>query len=60
MSMSQHSVRVGSTVTVKLANGNTTRRGIVQQVLPRTPNDPPGTKVRLQSGEVGHVQSVEQ
>ncbi|MEL6308848.1 MAG: DUF2196 domain-containing protein [Chloroflexota bacterium] len=59
MSMSQHQVKRGSTVTIRNRSGQTVS-GTVERVLPRRPNDPPGTRVELEDGEIGQVQSVEQ
>lgn len=34
-------------------------RGIVKDILTRSPNHPHGIKVRLEDGQVGRVQSIE-
>ena len=39
------------------ATGRRTR-GVVQQILTRSPTHPHGIKVRLTSGEVGRVQAI--
>ena len=39
------------------ASGKRTR-GVVQEILTRSPSHPHGIKVRLTNGEVGRVQSI--
>lgn len=60
MPMSRHQVKPGATVTIKDTRSGRRITGTVQRVLPRLPDDPPGTKVELQDGEIGQVQTAEQ
>ncbi|CAH1193686.1 hypothetical protein PAECIP111893_00528 [Paenibacillus plantiphilus] len=39
------------------ATGKTTR-GVVKDLLTKSPNHPHGIKVRLQSGEVGRIKAI--
>jgi uncharacterized repeat protein (TIGR03833 family) len=54
-------IKAGSTVLIVLKKdqrtGNLTR-GIVKDILTRSPSHPHGIKVRLDSGEVGRVKEV--
>ena len=55
------SIKVGMTVLIVLKQdqrtGNLTK-GIVKDILTKSPNHPHGIKVRLQSGEVGRVKEI--
>lgn len=57
----RHDVHPGLVVEVVLkrdqASGKRTR-GVVQEILTRSPNHPHGIKVRLTTGEVGRVQAI--
>ena len=55
------SIRPGTEVNIVLKKdqrrGNLTR-GIVRDILTKSPTHPHGIKVRLQSGEVGRVKEI--
>jgi uncharacterized repeat protein (TIGR03833 family) len=55
------SIRPGLVVDIVLkkdqATGQTTR-GVVKDILTKSPNHPHGIKVRLQNGDVGRVKSI--
>jgi len=57
----RHEIRAGLLVEVVLkrdqASGKRTR-GVVQEILTRSPSHPHGIKVRLTNGEVGRVQAI--
>ncbi|MHA1637590.1 MAG: YwbE family protein [Candidatus Thorarchaeota archaeon] len=54
-------IHLGATVDIVMKkdqrSGNLTR-GIVKDILTNSPTHPHGIKVRLQSGQVGRVQSI--
>ena len=54
-------VRPGLTVDVVLKQGQRTgrlTRGVVKDVLTKSPHHPHGIKVRLETGEVGRVKAI--
>jgi uncharacterized repeat protein (TIGR03833 family) len=54
-------VKVGLTVEVVLKPDQRTgkrTRGIVKEILTKSPHHPHGIKVRLETGEVGRVQEI--
>jgi uncharacterized repeat protein (TIGR03833 family) len=54
-------VRPGLAVEVVLKRDQSTgrrTRGVVREILTRSPTHPHGIKVRLTSGEVGRVQAI--
>jgi uncharacterized repeat protein (TIGR03833 family) len=54
-------VRPGPTVDIVLKQGQRTgrlTRGVVKDVLTKSPRHPHGIKVRLETGEVGRVKEV--
>lgn len=54
-------LKVGMTVLVVQKQDQRTgklTRGIVKDILTKSPNHPHGIKVRLQSGEVGRVKEI--
>ena len=57
----KHEIHTGLVVEVVLkrdqASGKRTR-GVVQEILTRSPSHPHGIKVRLTNGEVGRVQAI--
>jgi uncharacterized repeat protein (TIGR03833 family) len=57
----RHEIHAGLVVEVVLkrdqASGKRTR-GVVQEILTRSPSHPHGIKVRLTNGEVGRVQAI--
>ncbi len=57
----RHEIHPGLTVEVILkrdqASGKRTR-GVVREILTRSPSHPHGIKVRLTNGEVGRVQAT--
>jgi uncharacterized repeat protein (TIGR03833 family) len=57
----RHEIHSGLVVEVVLkrdqASGKRTR-GVVQEILTRSPSHPHGIKVRLTTGEVGRVQAI--
>jgi len=57
----RHEIHSGLVVEVVLkrdqASGKRTR-GVVQEILTRSPSHPHGIKVRLTNGEVGRVQAI--
>jgi uncharacterized repeat protein (TIGR03833 family) len=57
----RHEIHSGLVVEVVLkrdqASGKRTR-GVVQEILTRSPSHPHGIKVRLTTGEVGRVQAM--
>ncbi|HQU35585.1 MAG TPA: YwbE family protein [Anaerolineales bacterium] len=55
------SLKVGMTVLVVQKQDQRTgklTKGIVKDILIKSPNQPNGIKVRLQSGEVGRVKEI--
>jgi uncharacterized repeat protein (TIGR03833 family) len=55
-------IRVGSEVSIVLKQDQRTgklTRGIVKDILTKSPNHPHGIKVRLTDGQVGRVQIIE-
>jgi uncharacterized repeat protein (TIGR03833 family) len=54
-------VKVGLTVEVVLKPDQRTgkrTRGVVKEILTKSPHHPHGIKVRLETGEVGRVQEI--
>ncbi|MFL6213580.1 MAG: YwbE family protein [Blastocatellia bacterium] len=54
-------VKVGLTVDVVLKQDQRTgkrTRGVVKDILTKSPHHPHGIKVRLETGEVGRVQEI--
>ena len=54
-------VKIGATVDVVLKPDQRTgkrTRGIVKDILTKSPHHPHGIKVRLENGEVGRVQEI--
>ena len=54
-------IKPGSTVLIVLKQDQRTgkvTRGIVRDILTKSPNHPHGIKVRLESGEVGRVKEI--
>jgi len=54
-------VKVGLTVEVVLKQDQRTgkrTRGVVKDILTKSPHHPHGIKVRLETGEVGRVQEI--
>lgn len=54
-------IRVGSEVDIVLKEHQRTgtlTRGVVSQLLTKSPSHPHGIKVRLESGAVGRVKSI--
>lgn len=54
-------IRPGMTVDIVLKQDQPTgklTRGIVKDLLTKSPNHPHGIKVRLQSGQVGRVKAI--
>jgi len=55
------SIKPGMTVMIVLKQDQRTgklTKGIVKNILTKSPNHPHGIKVRLQSGEVGRVKEI--
>jgi len=55
------SIKVGMTVLVVLKQDQRTgklTKGVVKDILTKSPNHPHGIKVRLQSGLVGRVREI--
>lgn len=55
------SIKPGMTVLIVLKQDQRTSKltkGIVKDILTKSPNHPHGIKVRLQSGEVGRVKEI--
>ena len=55
------SIKPGMTVLIVLKQDQRTgklTRGVVKDILTKSPNHPHGIKVRLQSGEVGRVKEI--
>jgi uncharacterized repeat protein (TIGR03833 family) len=55
------SLRVGMTVLIVQKQDQRTgrlTRGIVKDILTKSPNHPHGIKVRLESGQVGRVKEI--
>ena len=55
------SIKPGMTVLIVLKQDQRTgklTKGVVKDILTRSPNHPHGIKVRLQSGEVGRVKEI--
>lgn len=55
------SIKPGMTVMIVLKQDQRTgklTKGIVKDILTKSPNHPHGIKVRLQSGEVGRVKEI--
>lgn len=58
---SRASLRVGMTVLVVQKQDQRTgklTKGIVKDILTKSPNHPHGIKVRLESGQVGRVKEI--
>lgn len=58
---SRKDVKVGLTVEIVLKQDQRTgkrTRGVVKEILTRSPHHPHGIKVRLETGEVGRVQEI--
>jgi uncharacterized repeat protein (TIGR03833 family) len=56
-------IRVGLEVSIVLKQDQRTgklTRGIVKDILTKSPNHPHGIKVRLTDGQVGRVQVIEE
>jgi uncharacterized repeat protein (TIGR03833 family) len=54
-------IRPGTTVLIVLKQDQRTgklTRGIVKDILTKSPNHPHGIKVRLQDGQVGRVKEI--
>ena len=54
-------IKAGMTVLIVLKQDQRTgklTKGIVKDILTKSPNHPHGIKVRLQSGEVGRVKEI--
>lgn len=54
-------IRRGDTVDIVMKKDQRTNRltrGIVKEILTNSPSHPHGIKVRLQTGEVGRVQTI--
>jgi uncharacterized repeat protein (TIGR03833 family) len=57
----RHEIHSGLVVEVVLKRDQTSgkrTRGVVQEILTRSPSHPHGIKVRLTNGEVGRVQAI--
>ncbi len=58
---SRQNIKPGLTVQIVLKrdqrSGNLTK-GIVKELLTKSPNHPHGIKVRLESGEIGRVKEI--
>lgn len=55
------SIKPGMTVMIVLKQDQRTgklTKGIVKDILTKSPNHPHGIKVRLQSGEIGRVKEI--
>ncbi len=55
------SVKVGMTVLIVLKQDQVTgklTKGVVKDILTKSPNHPHGIKVRLESGQVGRVKEI--
>lgn len=55
------SIKPGITVLIVLKQNQRTgklTKGVVKDILTKSPNHPHGIKVRLQSGEVGRVKEI--
>lgn len=55
------SIKPGMTVLIVLKHDQRTgklTKGIVKEILTKSPNHPHGIKVRLESGEVGRVKEI--
>lgn len=55
-------IRAGMAVSIVLKQDQRTgklTRGIVKDILTKSPNHPHGIKVRLMDGQVGRVQEIE-
>lgn len=58
---SRLSLRVGMTVLVVQKQDQRTgklTKGIIKEILTKSPNHPHGIKVRLESGQVGRVKEI--
>ena len=58
---SRANIKPGMTVLIVLKQDQATgklTRGIVREILTKSPRHPHGIKVRLQSGEVGRVKEI--
>ena len=58
---SRASLRAGMTVLIVLKQDQRTgklTKGIVKDILTKSPNHPHGIKVRLESGQVGRVKEI--
>ena len=57
----RNDIKPGTTVDIVLKQDQRTgrrTRGIVKEILTKSPHHPHGIKVRLESGEVGRVQEI--
>jgi uncharacterized repeat protein (TIGR03833 family) len=57
----RHEIHSGLVVEVVLKRDQTSgkrTRGVVQEILTRSPSHPHGIKVRLTTGEVGRVRAI--
>jgi uncharacterized repeat protein (TIGR03833 family) len=57
----RHEIHTGLVVEVVLKRDQTSgkrTRGVVQEILTRSPSHPHGIKVRLTNGEVGRVRAI--
>ena len=58
---SRRNIRIGDTVDVVQKMDQRTgklTRGVVKDILTKSPSHPHGIKVRLQTGQVGRVQAI--
>jgi len=58
---SRASLKVGMTVLIVLKQDQRTgklTRGVIKDILTKSPNHPHGIKVRLASGQVGRVKQI--
>ena len=58
---SRSNIKPGSTVLIVLKQDQRTGRltkGIVKDILTKSPNHPHGIKVRLESGQVGRIKEI--
>lgn len=58
---SRANIKIGASVSIVLKQdqrSGTLTKGIVKDILTKSPNHPHGIKVRLQSGDVGRVKEI--
>lgn len=58
---SRRNIRLGGTVDIVQKRDQRTgklTRGVVKEILTKSPSHPHGIKVRLQTGQVGRVQAI--